>query len=523
MSADERPAVPDTSLEQDADELYEHAPCALLSTRPDGTIVRANRTLLDLIGASHEQTLNTRFQGLLTIGSRIYYETHFAPLLQMQGFVNEIALELRRADGRVLPVVASARQFRDADDVASINRLALFDSTDRRRYEQELLAERKRAEQAVKELSEADRRRNEFIAMLAHELRNPLAPIRSAVEVLRRIEPSKEVAVKTTDMMHRQVTHMIRLVDDLMDVSRLGQDRFTLKRVPLDLASLVHHAVEASDVQFQNAGVSLSASVPDRAIYVEGDATRLLQILGNLLNNAVKFTPRGGAVSLTLERADHEALIRIRDNGIGIDQKDLSRVFDLFVQADTSLERREGLGIGLMLAKSLAERHGGRIAIDSAGLGHGTELRVYLPMLTDALTSVSRTFGPAAPEQAVLPRRVLVVDDNHDSADVLALLLELSGHTVRVAHDGLNAVDICADFQPDLVVLDIGLPGLNGYEAAKRIRRQTGRQPVLVALSGWGQDEDRVRSSAAGFDSHLVKPVDHGVLLLLLANLPVSE
>lgn len=517
--ADERER-PGGDPDASADELYEQAPCALLSTLPDGTIIRANQTFVAWLGDPGAVTLGeTRFQGLLTIGSRIYYETHYAPLLQMQGFVNEIALEMRRADGGVSPVVASARQLRDASGKATVNRVALFDSTDRRRYEHELLLARRRAEEDARALASADARKNEFIAMLAHELRNPLAPIRSALEILRRAEHAGETVGVASEMMQRQVAQLTRLVDDLLDVSRIGQNKLTLRRVPVDLASVLHHAIETSQPLLDEKAIAFTSALPRSAVYVEADALRLAQAIGNILNNAAKYTAREGTVALVLEREETEAVIRVRDTGIGIEQAKLARVFELFMQADASADRRDGLGIGLTLARSLIERHDGQIAIHSAGRGHGTEVVIRLPALSTTLESVAPSFSKPVEDAPVASRRILVVDDNHDAAGLMALLLSSLGHEIMTAHDGLAAVEASASFAPHLVLLDIGLPKLNGYEAARRIRTQSAHRPVLVALTGWGQEEDRKRAVEAGFDIHMTKPVDHDLLLQVIANL----
>jgi signal transduction histidine kinase/CheY-like chemotaxis protein len=512
-------------LEANDTDLYEHAPCALLSTRLDGTIIRGNHTFFSWLDARADDIVGkTRFQALLTVGSRIYYETHYAPLLQMQGFVNEIALEVRRGDGVVRPIVASAQQLRGGDGAPTLNRVALFDSTDRRRYEQELLDARKRAEAAARALATADAQKNAFIAMLAHELRNPLAPVRNALDLMRRSRNEPGIVNRATGVLHRQVGQMVRLVEDLLDISRVGQDKLSLRRVPVDLASVVHHALEASAPLLDHAGLSYTVALPDSPIYIDADAGRLAQVIGNILNNASKFTPRGGSVALFVERDGDEAVIRVRDTGIGIDAADLARVFTMFVQTDAPLDSKSGLGIGLTLARSLVERHDGRLTIVSEGRGRGTEAIVRLPALTTRPASVSRT-AEALPTPEFKPdsRRVLVVDDNHDSAEMMALLLEFVGHDVRMAHDGLNAVAAVAEFQPHVVLLDIGLPGLNGYEVAERIRRAPGRQPVLVALTGWGQADDRRRAADAGFDHHLIKPVDHDVLMTLVAAVPAAD
>jgi PAS domain S-box-containing protein len=515
----ENPRAERDEAEGNPADLYEHAPCALLSTRPDGTLIRVNQTFVDWFKRPREELLGkTRFQELLSVGARIYHETHYAPLLQMQGFVNEIALEMRRRDGTTVPVVASARQVRDAAGTVIINRIALFDSTDRRRYERELLIARRQAEEAARELADADRRKNEFIAMLAHELRNPLAPIRGAVEIFRRSDAVSEMLSKTTAMMDRQVAQMSRLVEDLLDVSRIGQDKLTLRRVAVDLASVVHHAIETSEPLLQSAGVKFSVNLAAKPIYVEADAPRLAQAIGNVLNNAAKFTPRGGAVWLTLTLVEQHAEIRVRDSGIGIEPDQLARVFELFAQEQSLVDRPDGLGIGLALAKSLVERHDGRISVHSEGRGKGAEFVIRLGVLSAAPESVSRAFTPPEPPGPASPRRILVVDDNDDSAQSMGLLLESAGHQIRIAHDGLEAVAEAEAFQPEVILLDIGLPKLNGYDAAVRIRELPIPQPLLVALTGWGQEEDRRRTAVAGFDVHLVKPVDYGALIKLLSD-----
>jgi signal transduction histidine kinase/CheY-like chemotaxis protein len=518
MTMDGEPGHDERGLPATGDELYEDAPCAHLSTLPDGTIVRCNRTFTAWLGLGSEAVAGTRFQAFLTVGSRIYYETHYSPLLQMQGFVNEIALEMRLANGDVRPVVASARQLRDSHGAATENRIALFDSTDRRRYEREIVHARKAAEQAAADLAEADKRKSEFIALLAHELRNPLAPIRSAVEILRRSEHANDLVKRTSEIMMRQVTQLTRLVDDLLDVSRLGQDKLVVNRVAVDLSSIVHQAVETSRPLFEAAGITFVMALPSSSIYVDADASRLAQVFENILNNAAKFTPRGGSVTLTLQRDAEQARIRVRDTGIGIEPGQLSRIFDLFMQAGAASKRHDGLGIGLMLARSLIERHGGRISVESAGRGHGSEFAVTLPLLLEAPSSLSHPFVRTRDAGPTPSRRVLVVDDNADSAEMIGLMLRFAGHQVQMAFDGNQALTAIATFAPEVVLLDIGLPVLNGYEVAERIRAGSGPQPLLVALTGWGQDEDRRRSTAAGFDAHLVKPVDHEELLNLVAH-----
>jgi len=321
-------------------------------------------------------------------------------------------------------------------------------------------------------------------------------------------------------MMERQVGQMVRLVDDLLDVSRISRGKIELRRERIELASAIHHAVEAARPQFQSMDHALTVTLPPKPIFLNADPTRLAQVLGNLLSNACKYTYKGGQMCLTVEREGNQAVIRLRDNGIGIAPDQLPRIFEMFVQIDTSLERSvSGLGIGLTLVKSLVEMHDGTVEVHSAGVDQGSEFVLRLPIMVEPPQS-----PPPAPTVSkpttTITRRILVVDDNQDSATSLAALLDLTGHKTHTAHDGLEAVEAAATFLPDVVLLDIGLPKLNGYDACRKIREQpSGKGIVLIALTGWGQDEDRRKSQAAGFDAHLVKPVDYDALMKLLAEL----
>lgn len=376
------------------------------------------------------------------------------------------------------------------------------------------IAERQRAEAA---LQEAGDRKSQFLAMLAHELRNPLAPIRNGVEILQHLHGGDLETKAVTEMMQRQVGQMVRLVDDLLDVSRISRGRIELRKEPLELASIVHHAVEAIRPVCGGLEQELSVTLPPEPIYLHADPARLTQVIGNLLNNACKFTEKGGRIGLTVERAGSDALIRVQDTGIGIAAEQNPRIFEMFVQADTSLERlRDGLGLGLTLVKSLVEMHDGSIVARSAGIGQGSEFVVRVPVLSSVPPPRPRQPSDAERVTAI-QRRILVVDDNRDSTDSLATLLKETGHEVYIAYDGLEAIECAKRVKPDVVLLDIGLPRLNGYEAARRIREQQGNGLTLVALTGWGQDEDRRRAREAGFDSHLVKPVDVAALGRLLA------
>jgi len=377
------------------------------------------------------------------------------------------------------------------------------------------ISKRKKAEQA---LQEADRRKNEFLALLAHELRNPLAPISNALQIMLRAPDLDETANLACEMMQRQVRQIVWLVNDLLDVSRISRGTIQLRKGRIELASPVNHAVEAASPQCKSLGHELTVVLPPEPIFLNADPMRLAQVVGNLLNNACKYTDRGGHIWLTVQREGEQAVIRVRDNGIGIAADQVVRIFDMFTQVDTSLERSQsGLGIGLMLVKNLVVMHDGTVEVHSAGLGLGSEFVVRLPIIAESPRPPSK---PAGSEPTpVTARRILVVDDNRDSATSLALLLKLNGNETYTAYDGLEAVEAAATLRPDLVLLDIGLPMLNGYEAARRIREQPwGKSMTLVALTGWGQDEDRDKSRDAGFNSHLVKPVDLAVLMKFLAG-----
>jgi PAS domain S-box-containing protein len=384
------------------------------------------------------------------------------------------------------------------------------------------ITERKRAEadreKFARDLSDADRRKNEFLAMLAHELRNPLAPIANAARALRLADGHDPEALRSASQtLDRQVAQMARLVDDLLDMSRITRGKIALRRERIELAPVVHQAVEAVRALYNSMNHELSVRLPPAPIYLEADPARLAQVIANLLNNACKFTDRGGHVVLSVSRDGDEAVIRVSDDGIGIAAEHLPRLFDMFAQVDTSLERsRDGLGIGLTLVQSLVELHGGAVCAHSEGIGRGSEFTVRLPLLVQGDTPVTAPLPPKP--AAVGGRRVLVVDDNEDGAESLAMLLQFGGHQTYKARDGVEAIAAAEQLRPDAVLLDIGLPRLNGYEACSRIREQPwGKDLLIIALTGWGQDEDRQRSKEAGFDEHMVKPVDYDTLMELLA------
>jgi PAS domain S-box-containing protein len=372
----------------------------------------------------------------------------------------------------------------------------------------------------VQALKEADRRKDEFLAVLAHELRNPLAPVRNAIEILRATPARSPQLQWTQDVIDRQVRQLSRLVDDLLDVSRIASGKIELRRERIELATAVHIALESSRPLIERAAHSLSVDLPPEPIWVDGDRARIAQVLSNLLNNAARYTRSGGHIWLSAERAGESAVIRVRDNGIGIRPAMLSQIFDMFTQGGSAGPHSQGgLGIGLTLVRRLVELHGGHVEAHSEGIGCGSEFVVTLPLArVDA--PAQRPAAESAATRDREPRRILVVDDNGDAADSLCMLLKSRGHDVRVAYDGLEAVGAALTFDPEVVLLDIGLPKLSGYEAARRIRESRGEDVLLIAVTGWGQEEDRRRSRDAGFDHHLTKPVDPAAISGLIESAP---
>jgi PAS domain S-box-containing protein len=371
-------------------------------------------------------------------------------------------------------------------------------------------------------LREANRRKDEFLATLAHELRNPLAPIRNSLQILKMPRLEAAIADRAREMMERQVHHLVRLVDDLLDVSRVMQGKVELRKELVELASVVARAVETAQSLIEVQGHELTIHLPDECLLLEADPVRLTQVVGNLLTNAAKYTEPGGRILLTARREGDKAVLRVQDTGIGIPTDMLSKVFDLFVQVDHATTKAQGgLGIGLTLVKNLIEMHQGKVEARSAGLGKGSEFEVWLPLSTRGLKEKdTKEHHEQRASARPTGHRLLVVDDNRDAAESLAMLLRLQGHEVRIVSDGPSALEVAKNYPPELIFLDIGMPGMDGYEVARRLRQQPGLESVrLAALTGWGQPEDRRRSKAAGFDYHLVKPPELKDLDDLLAAL----
>ena len=465
----------------------------------EGTVLYCNRCFAAMLEMPMERVIGGSLSDFVPLADQ--------PCLQV--ILGEAALgqaqreiRLQRPDGTILPVSFAINPLPLKSTL--VFGLVVTDLTQQKQYQ---------------DLQDADRRKDEFLAMLAHELRNPLAPIRNAIHVLRVIAPADAKLVWVRDVVERQVQHMTRLVDDLLDVSRITSGKIKLQKEPTDVAALVAHAVETARPLIEARKHELTVSIPPEPVRLEGDPVRLAQVIGNLLHNSAKYSDEGQRIWLTVGREKNEVVIKVRDTGIGIPAEMLPRVFDLFSQADHSLDRSQGgLGIGLTLVRSLVEMHGGSVQAFSGGSGKGSEFVVRLP------AAAGLRQGAPAPQDDGRPapppsRRILVVDDNVDGAESLALLLKMLGHAVFIAHNGPAALESARTMLPEIILLDIGLPGMNGYEVARKLRQQPEIETVLlVAVTGYGQEEDRRRSKNAGFDRHLVKPLTPDDLDKLLAN-----
>ncbi len=395
-----------------------------------------------------------------------------------------------------------------------------IDITDRTRAGAQLRAGAEAQSRLVEELREADRRKNDFIAVMSHELRNPLSAIQHGLYLLDRVGPDNERERRAIDILQRQVTQLTRLVDDLLDVSRITQNKIRLQRAPLDLDQLVRTVVDDHRQLFASHGVTLELELPGAPVIVSGDTARLTQVIGNLLSNAAKFTPRGGRTTVTLvaDRAAGRAVLHVIDTGTGIDGTMLEQMFRPFAQAERTLARSMGgLGLGLALVKGLVELHGGEVSVHSAGVGHGADFAVHVPL--EPLADRASSSEPGRPRPAE-PRRILVIEDNVDAAEVLSSLLEIDGHTVEVAHDGTSGIRIAREHRPDIVLCDLGLPDVSGYEVARALKQDAAlRSTLLAAVSGYAAPEDVSRARTAGFDVHIAKPIAIDRLRGLLATL----
>ena len=495
---------------------FDNAAVGIATCGPDGRWRRVNDRLCAIVGWPREELVG-RYFGDITHPDDLIEDLACGRRL-FAGEIPNYVMEKRylRKDGSVVWVNLTVGLVRKPDGAPDYFVSVVEDISLRKHLEGEHA-------RYVAALKDADQRKDEFLAMLAHELRNPLAPIVNAVQIIEALGPVDARLRQSLEIIARQVSHLTRLVDDLLDVSRVTSGKIMLARAPVDLAEVVRAGVELArpllDAKHQGLGLRLPAP---GEICVDGDATRLTQVVGNLLNNAAKYTEPRGQIEIEVKREANEALFSVKDNGIGIGADLLPRVFDLFSQAERSLDRAQGgLGIGLSLVRTLVELHGGSVAAASDGRGHGSVFTVRLPLASAPQEIAPRAAPPVQPAHA--RRRILLVDDNADSVESLRLLLELNGHQVSAAHDAATALARAGAFQPDVCLLDIGLPGMDGFELARRLRAtpQAGAA-TYFALTGYGQDEDRRRAHEAGFARLLVKPVDPGLLFALIDALPAQ-
>jgi PAS domain S-box-containing protein len=487
------------SRERELSDFFENSTEGLHKVGPDGSILWANKAEYNLLGYSKDEYVGRSITEFHADAETI---TEMLQKLRQGETLENFPARLRCKNGDIKHVLVNSNAcFENGEFVYT--RCFTRDVT--RQWHAEYV------------LREADRRKDEFLATLAHELRNPLAPVRNALELLKVDGCNMDTVESARGIMERQVQQMARLVEDLLDVSRITRDRIELRKQRVELFSVIKSAVEISRPLIDSANHQLTITMPANPLFIDGDPIRMAQVFSNLLNNSAKYTEDGGQIQLHVEQRGRKAVIKVRDNGVGIPCDALAHVFDMFRQLDKSLERSQGgLGIGLTLVRRLVELHGGTINAQSEGVGKGSEFVVQLPLARVDSRSASPPITTAPP---LSRRRILVVDDNKDAGQTLALLLRTKGHDLRTAYDGLEAVDVAGDFQPEIILMDLGMPRLNGYEATRRIRQlPSGSSAFIVALTGWGQVEDVQRSKEAGCSAHLVKPVDFSALELLLAK-----
>ena len=477
-----------------------------------GVILFSNPRLAALLGTTPAELAGTRLASWIGGGERAQFER-----LLRDSRDRSVSSDLTLCAGKVdsLPVRVSLSSL-----VVKGMRCCCAVLTDMSlaKHHAALAASAEYVRQVNDRLREADKRKDEFLATLAHELRNPLAPIRAAAHMLKKLDLKDERVLRAREVIERQSAHMTRLIDDLLEMSRITQGKFDLQRRPESLTAIIAGVVQSAQSAMDARQHQFQIEVAADPLLMEADAIRIAQAVGNVIENATKYTPPGGRIALRLARAGQQAVIRVQDNGIGIEPDMAARIFDMFVQAENGDRRPNGgLGIGLALTRKLIEMHGGTITVSSAGLGKGAEFEIRLPL--SASQSNQAAAAPVLNRAPAATRRVLIVDDNADAADSLCALLQMSGHEAKTVYRGADALREMISFHPDVVLLDIGLPDLDGYEIARRARASLGeRCPSLVALSGWGREEDREQAFEAGIPVHLTKPVDVSTLERVLEN-----
>ena len=505
-------------VEEQMRSVVNHVVDGIISIDERGTITTFNPAAERIFGYTASEVIGRNVNTLMPEPYHSQHDEYLSNYLTTgQAKIIGIGREVvgRRKDGSTFPMELAVSKFHI--DARRYFTGIVRDITERQRLEHEL-------RQRLVELADADRQKNEFLAILAHELRNPLAPMRNALHLMKMPGTDKAQIEGARDMMERQLHNLVRLVDDLLDVSRIVRGKIELRKDVLTLAMVITQAVETAQPLIDACGHELTIDVPDEAIWVEADLVRLAQVIANLLTNAAKYTDRAGRIRLIAAREGDRAVVRVRDSGIGIAPDRQACVFDLFEQGDQSMAHSQGgLGVGLTLVKRLVDLHDGSVAVHSDGLGHGSEFVIRLPAVagTEATQEHSGRSAPTTRATGATQRRVLVVDDNIDAAESIAMILQIAGYEVRCVYDGPTVLQTVTAYRPDVVVLDIGLAGISGYDIARQIREEPDlKRTVLVAMTGYGQEEDRRRSREAGFDYHLTKPVDPEVLQSFVARLP---
>jgi PAS domain S-box-containing protein len=487
--------------------IVESSDDAIISKSLDGIIQSWNAGAQHLFGYTPEEAIG-RSITMIIPPERQDEERLILERLRRGGRVDHFETERVAKDGRRIDISLTISPIRNpSGQVIGASKVAR-DITEKK--------------QAERELREADRKKDDFIALLAHELRNPLAPLRNGLQVMRLAAGDCNAIGQARTMMDRQLSHMVRLVDDLLDVSRISRNKMELRRKRSLLADVVSSAIETARPLIEAAGHDLVVSLPPWPVFLDADLTRLAQVFSNLLTNSAKYTEPGGKIQLAAECRGGEVIVSVRDNGIGIPAEALPSIFDMFSQVDRSVERNAGgLGIGLALVKGLVEMHGGTVIAQSPGEGLGSTFTVRLPVIEGRLASQEPGGLETGPH--VQDRKVLVVDDNRDGAASMAMMLQLMGNEVRTAHDGIEAIEVAGQFRPQVILMDVGMPRLNGLDATRRIReKEWGKEITIIALTGWGQENDRDQSSQAGCDGHLVKPVDLHDLEMMLEGARAS-
>lgn len=524
-------------LRETVEELFDHAPCGYLSTLPDGTIILANQTFVSWTGHTRDWLLSgVHFQDLLTIPGKIYHDTHYGPLMDMQGFVREIAFDLACPGREPLAVLVNAVQKRDASGRPTLNRITLFDATERRRYERELLLARRRAEQATEterqareQAERASSVKDEFLALISHELRTPLSAILGWTDILR-IDPTlSDDAREGLSVIERNARIQVQLVDDLLDMGRIVSGKMRLDVQRLELTGVIEAAIQTACPAAAAKGIRLQ-KVLDPGITVSGDPGRLQQVFWNLLSNAIKFTPKGGFVRVVMERVNSHVEVSVIDNGVGMKPEFLAVAFERFRQSDAAAtQRTRGLGLGLSIVKNLVEMHGGTIQAMSDGEGKGSTFVVQLPITVVQPGGEQRTHPQAAlaqtqvelPEISLAGLNVVLVDDEADARELLRRVLAGAGAEVVTAESADAALQILERLQPHVLISDIGMPDVDGYEFIRRVRMLgagAGRTRA-IALTAFARLEDRTRAMLAGYQMYLTKPVDPKELIVTVANL----